>query len=366
MAVLMNVEFQYGTSQTGIVSERENLKQPLIFKALQSWSYKDVLNKLNTIVITMLKKDVDLGQIYLERDAYIPAFDMNGIITAISDIDDTFLEITIHEQAWHLTRRMYNIKDEFKEYTISIAESENFNNLIQGVIDSANLDMPFNWKLGDDIPKQSEFEFEIKWKNHYEVLQLIALNSLNDIWFESQTVYIGRKGATVKIDSTDKLYQKLVSKIDLETYGNIVNIVGAKEGDINLHGQISNDEIDLNYNYERVVSNNNLTTQNSIDQVKNRMLKEHDSIRPDITLNISEEIINKYNLQSGDVIKINSNTETQEVKGFFRIIELNITDSQNTIKLQFSKDGTFLPRISDSLDILEAALIKIRDIEMNS
>ena len=43
-----------------------------------------------------------------------------------------------------------------------------------------------------------------------------------------------------------------------------------------------------------------------------------------------------------------------------------MSNTASALKLQFSKTGKFIPRISDVLDILPAALLKIHDLELNS
>ena len=86
----------------------------------------------------------------------------------------------------------------------------------------------------------------------------------------------------------------------------------------------------------------------------------------DVVIAVSADTINKYKMESGDIVKITTNTETQTVKGFYRIVDVTQSNSASAIKLQFSKTGKFLPRISDSLNILAAAMTKIHDLEMNS
>lgn len=368
MANLLQFKFLYNSQLKGLSVDVSNLKQKLVIREIITWKNKDKLNKLNELVLTVPKRNVDLNEVYFERPVFVPLFGFTGYVTGIGDIDDEFLEITIQEEAWLLANRIYDVADDgnSKEYTISLVSPASLSNLVQTVLDSANLDMPFTWELGEDIPATSDFEFDVKWKNHYELLQLIAINSVNDLWFDRHKVYIGKKGKTIVLDRRDKLYKKLQSKLDLDTYGNIVNIVGAKDGGVNLHKQVKQTEIDFQYNYERVVSNNNLKSQTSIDNIAPRILDEYNRVNPDVVLDVESDLIHKYNMKSGDVIKIISNTSTQNVKGFYRLIEVTDSNTRSAVKLQFSKDGKFIPRISDSLDILKAALIKIKEIEMNS
>ncbi len=596
MVLSLAFSFLYNSQPAGLSAERENLKGPLILAALATWKFKDTLNKINELTVTVFKSDIDRNKIFFEREVFIPAFDFRGLITGLTDINDSILQITMHERAWHFTRRIYKISDSLKEYNLTLANINSFPDFIQLILDSANADMPFTWVLGegettnipnlislwkfednvldskgsnngtvsgievyvtgkytkaldfnavdtkvdfgsdtsldnifdgggtfttffnarsdgesdigqiaekgqweikvrdeagglvriefiqafsgtngiwqtdvdipintimhvavvydngltsndptiyinrlpktvgdgltrtstpvgtrdtdaasvltvgnnpgqtatfdgfiddsrsysveliaseirtifnakqsyidnfrtDEIPSSSTFNFDIKWKSYYEVLRQVAINSLNDLWFEDNRVYIGTKGKNITLDRDDKIYEKLKTNIDLDTYGNIVNIVGAKSGGTNLHTNIVADQTDLLYNYERVVSNNNLITQASVDGVADRILEDFDSITADVSINIREETIQKYKMKSGDIIKIVANSETQTVRGFYRLIKVITASTRSLIKLQFSKTGKFIPRISDSLDMLEATLIKIHDIELNS
>lgn len=368
MVLNQAISFLYNTQPVGLSAERENLAGPLLLNALQSWVFKDRLNNINEFVVRVYKSDVDLSKIFFERDVFIPGFEFKGVITGLFDVNDSILQITMQEKGWHFTRRIYKIADSLKEYNLTLVDPADFATFLQPILDSANTDMPANlqWVLGEDIPATTDFNFDIKWKTYYEVLRLIAINSLNDIWFEGNKVFIGTKGKSIVLDRADKIYEKLSTNIDLDTYGNIVTVVGAEVAGTNVHATQSAGETDLLYNYERVVSNNNLKDQAAVDGVVDRVLDDFNSIVPDVKFDINQETINKYKMESGDIIKITSNSETQTVKGFYRLIEVILSSSKNSVKLQFSKTGKFLPRIADSLDILEAAFIKIRDIELNS
>lgn len=602
MPLSQSLSFLYNTQPVGISAERSNLRGPLVLNALESWAFRDRLNRLNEFQVRIVKSDNDLSKIFLEREVYIPGFEFRGIIIGLVDIDDNILQINIKEKAWHLTRRIYKIADSLKEYNLALTAPADLPAFLDAILTSANTDMPFIWVLGDgekvtidnlislwqfeddaidakgsndgtisgtsttfvsgkygkaldfngtdtkvdcgtgvslddvfvgggsigiimrprsdgegnvgvivckrtgatsgwnlnvqdevsgkvriqflqgfdttdgiwqtivdipideitfivikyddgavgnnptiyingvartvgdgltetqtpvgtadsdaansfiignetgstetfdgfiddvrlygdllinnevrllndalfsfidiirndEIPATSTFDFDIKWKSYYEILRAVALNSSNDLWFVNNHVMFGTKGKSINLDREDKIYEKLSTKIDLDTYGNIVDVVGAEVGGINVHATQTNSETDLLYNYERVVSNNNLKDQSAVDSVVSRILDDFDSITPDVQIDVNRETIYKYNMESGDIAKINSNTETQTVKGFFRIIEVKTGSRRSSIKLQFSKSGKFLPRISDNLEILEATLIKLHDLELNS
>ncbi len=368
MALTQAVSFLYNAQQASFALERNNLDRPLILRELLSWKIKDSLNKLNEVTVVVVKNNVELEDIYVERTVLVPAFSFEGIITALVDQNDDTLEITIMEKAWHFTRRIYKIADALKEYNLVLVDPASLPDFLQLILDSANSipDMPFTWTLGEDIPTTSDFDFDLKWKSYYDVLRLVARNSANDLWFEGKKVFVGTKGKQITLDSDDRIYKKLQTKLDLDVYGNIVHVVGAKVGGVNVHATATAAVTDLQFTYERVVSNNNLKNQDAVDGVIDRLLDEFDTIAPDVNIDINQSTVHKYDMKSGDIIKIISNSRTQKVKGFFRLIDVIIGSSRSSIKLQFSKTGQFLPRITDSLDILSAALIKIHDLELNS
>jgi len=368
MPLSQSISFLYNTQDVGRSAERIDLSGPLVLTALNTWKFKDNLSKLLRFEVSIFKDHIDLSKIFLERDVFIPGFEFRGIITELVDVDDSLLKIVMHEKGWHLTRRLYKIADSLKEYTISLTSPASFTTFLQPILDSANTDpkLPFTWALGEDIPATSTFKFNIKWKSYYELLRLVAINSVNDLWFENNKIFIGTKGKSINLDRDDKIYQQLSTRIDLDTYANIIHVVGAEVSGTNVHATQTNTETELLYDYEKVVSNNNLKDQAAVNSVVSRVLSDFDSVEPDVTIGISVETINKYDMRSGDIIKITTNNSTQTVKGFYRLIEIILSDTTGVIKLQFSKTGKFIPRITDTLDILAASLSKIHDIELNS
>lgn len=365
MPVNQAVSFVYGTEQVAFSLERSNLGGPLILRKIDHWIIKDKLNRLITYEITVFKRDVDLNDIYFAREVFIPFFNFEGIITALIDNNDETLTIVVKEIGWDLTRRIYKMGDTIKEYNITLVAPASLTTFLQTILDSLT-DKRYPWILGEDIPTTTDLDFDVKWKSYYEVLRLSALNSSNDLWFEHHKVMFGTKGKDIELDRDEKLYRKLTAKIDLENYGNLVHVIGAESGGQNLHAVASTNDHDLEHVYERVVSDNNLKTQNAVDLAASRVIDEFNNVNPDVDVDVDEEVIHRYDIQSGDVIKVNSVTPTQSVKGYFRVIEVTVSNVRSALKLQFSRNGKFLPRITDSLDIFAAAIRKIHDIELNS
>jgi len=77
MPLSQAVSFLYQSQPIGTSAERANLRGPLIIRTLQTWKITDKLNKLNQLIITVFKADVDRNDIYLERDVFVPVFVMS-------------------------------------------------------------------------------------------------------------------------------------------------------------------------------------------------------------------------------------------------------------------------------------------------
>ena len=142
MPLSQSVTFLYNTQLTGLSVDRTNLEGVLVLNALITWVHRDKLNKLKTFSVTIDKNTVDLSKIFLERNVYIPGFEFRGIITGLTDVNDSILKITMQETGWHTTRRIYQIEDTFKEYNIVATHKTDFPQLITNTLRTMNDDMP--------------------------------------------------------------------------------------------------------------------------------------------------------------------------------------------------------------------------------
>jgi len=368
----LNFSIVYSTSLASLNAERSNLYTPLSLNKFVSTQLKQTINQLRKVILTIKKTDIELNNIYLERKCYVSNYDFEGIITKIEDIDNTNFEVTIYEPAWHFTRRIYKIEDTgiaVKEYEIDLTLVDDFIDFLQNnIIDSMNTNMPadLQWVLGEDIPANIICKEKVNDKNYYEMLQLFAKHAITDLFFIKNKVYFAKQGKTINLDPREQIFKKITSSIDLDTFGNIVTVVGAKEAGVNL---VATEEVvqnKLQYDYERVVTNNNLTTQKSVDNVAVRVIDEYNNVNPDVNLELSKDLIQQYNLQLGDVFSISSDSITQSVKGFYRVIKLDIDDTKADVTLQYSIDGKFIPRLMDSIDLFAAILNKQKNIEINT
>lgn len=394
MPRLLTGSFRYKITNTETGSnQRLKIVKTLVLENLLRWKYTDKLNEIVKIDVTIAKNSVDSSEIYFERNCHLPGLNFEGVITGIKDVEDNKLVITVQHEAWHFTRRLFKIEDDFKEYELNCNEGQDFKKIIEDIVTSANADMPFDWKVGPDTVSSGAYSFSVKWKNYYDVFKLIAKHSEFDLWAEGREINIGKKGTTITVDVSDKLYEKLTADFNLDTYGNIINVIGARSPDAysassslttteggavtgvsttitktegkNLYGH-DDIEHELLYNYERVVSNNNFKTQDSVNDASHRLLKEFYNSNSDVKIDITHDMVDKYDMRSGDIIRIVNNTATQTVRGYYRIMQIRINNRSATIKVQFSRSGKFLTRLFDSEEVLESSLVKIQDIELNS
>lgn len=357
------------------------LPQTLVIKRLLKWQYKEKLSGIPMYKLTLMQADFGVNDLYLERNVNIQPFGFRGIITKIEEKDDDQYVVEVSSEFWHLTRRIYKIAATLgtvernmntdgvrKEYRITTAATGNaYKLMLESILNDANLDStkPFGWKLSADAPSNSTVNFKANWKSHFEILRTMALQGGHDLWFEDRLVHVGKRGKLVDLESSDKLYTKLTTKTDIKKFGNVVSVVGSKRNGRNLfksNDDYSND--DMIYKHERVISNNKLAEQTGLDFAALEVFKEMGTITPDINMDVTREVLDKYLLEAGDVIRVIGKRASSHVKGYYRIVEMNRTETKGKLKLQYSRDGKFIPRVMDSLDIIEALMIKLKDLEI--
>ncbi len=230
------------------------------------------------------------------------------------------------------------------------------------ILPKVNEDLPDNEKfeLSSDVDLDYELLLELKYKSNYKVLQTMAVQAGIDIWAERNILFVNKKGKVINIDKGDLRFFEIKSTDNFDNLATSLYITG----DNNVVKKTEVVDNDYSYQFERVVSNNNLKDTTSVDNVSDHLLEEFSSDDPDIKITLGEELVNKYGMETGDVIKITSVDVSQSVKGFYRIIQLNGNDKSYTLRLQYSKDGKFIPRLMDSLDISETILEKIQELEI--
>ncbi len=345
--------------------------QPFVFKGAESYRKTDILNQLKVVRIIIYKDHFNLDEIFLLRSIYVPEFNFEGIITRLKDLDKDRMEIFISELAWHLTRRKYKIND-VREWEIRVEATDSFSAHLQDILDSANLDMPFTWILNDGIPTNVEISFDLKDKNHYEFLKLSAINSGNDLWFEGNRVSVGKKGKGIKVNRNDIVFKTLNSDINLSNTANIVNVIGGKDDQaVKLKKTVTEVDSNLLYNIEKTIVNTDIIAQPVLDDIADKHLVNLSNTDPDVTINVSREIVDKYKFESGDTMEVISKDSNQTVKGVYKVIDVNIfNDNKNTeqveIKLKNNLVDTFVPRFLNTSEIIDILFDKIDNIEVEA
>ena len=205
----------------------------------------------------------------LERLIKMPVLGIDGIITQVkNESDNTKLIVTVRELAWHLNRRIFTHSNsqEFEFTNLSISDA------VGRVITSANNDMPFDWIKGDIV--SGNVNIKGKYKYHLDVLEMIAHESGNDLWFENHLIHIGKRGKTIDVSKDNYFFDLLGGDINLDKYANKVTLV-KKDGDVITQATASDMETNLEYTYEKVVVNNNVTGgQDEVQEGANRLLKD--------------------------------------------------------------------------------------------
>ncbi len=354
----------------GIHEHQSRFAQQYVIKSAQSFRKTEVLNKLIVARVVLVKEHIDLNEIFLERDVYIPEFAFEGVITRLKDLDKDRLEVYVHELAWHLTRRKYKINDA-REWEIRIEKTDSFASHLQGILDSANLDMPFTWILNEGTPTGVEVSFSLKDKSHYQALSMSAVNAGFDLWFESNRVSVGKKGKDIKVDRNDVVFKKLNSDINLNNTANILNVIGGKDSDNNkLAKTVIETESNLKYNYETTVVNPDIVDQAVLNDVSDNLLSNFSNTDPDVTIKVSREIVDKYKFESGDIMEIISKDSNQTIKGLYKIVQMSLfNDSKNEeqieIKMKNDIADTFVRKPLDTNDVLELLLDDVTDLKLD-
>src|SRR3990172_2038712 len=189
------------------------------------------------------------------------------------------------------------------------------NIVAQQILTSANTDMPVGvtWTLGEDIPTTLLIG-TFKWKTHYDALQGIAELIGKDVWFDNKLhrVFIGIKGKDLT-EELDIIIQAHPS-VTTGNFANIINVLGKKDSvtGMNLEGSSSTPTL-LKYNYEKVVSDNQLRLPNEVNNIASNLLAEFQKLTPQVKGEIPYNQFVRLNLESGDRVKLGqSNKELND------------------------------------------------------
>lgn len=262
----------------------------------------------------------------------------------------------------HIIITLYNAQSDNPTFVFLLDHEEYkkaANAMAQDILDSANSDMPFTWVLDQDFPT-GVLTAAFPLKNHFEALHIIGESLALDVWFDNKAhiVFMGTKGKTI----LEELDITITSnpEISIDNYTNNLNIIGKKD-DITTK-QITDYITSLTtvrYNYESVVSNNQLVDDAQLTSVGTALLSEFNKLTPSIKGEVPYAQFTKYNLKSGDIVPIYQ--PDKQVKGQFRIMDIKA--SPQSVKLSFESTETGVIRLrSVSLTgVIEGILRKIQN-----
>jgi len=240
------------------------------------------------------------------------------------------------------------------------------NEIAQQILDSANADMPagITWTLATGTPTTA-VTGAFHMKDHWESLQDLGLIIGKDVWFDNQLyrVYIGTKGKTI----TEDLDITITSNPNVSTdnFANVLNLLGRKN---NIGGQLEglfSTSTVLRYNYEKVVADNHLNTDEQLSGVGNTLLSEFQKLTPQIKGEVPFSQFVRLNLQSGDVIPINQ--PEKQLQGDYRIMDITVSQP-GKVKLALEKNDTAKVRVRSAsfTDVIEGILKKLKDQSIES
>ncbi len=216
--------------------------------------------------------------------------------------------------------------------------------IAQQILDSANTDMPsgITWQLDVDFPT-TQIGLKIKEKNHFEALHALGEALGLDIWFDNKefTVHAGTKGKTLN-EELDIIISSEPTQ-DTESFANIIQVIGAKD---NLGIAITKDtssDTNLRYNYERIIKDRNIGTQEQADAIADDLLTELQDLTPHITGQVPHSQFTRLNLAAGDTVLISQ--PKKGLNGRFRVV--GIEASPDVVKLEIEGQGKSAIRTRD-------------------
>lgn len=234
-----------------------------------------------------------------------------------------------------------------------LKETTMVNLIAQDILDHANTDMPsdITWKLGPGFPTDN-ITIEYNYNNHYDALLAIAEHLGKDLFFDNRehNVFIETKGNT--FDSAESLQLNITSrpKISTDDFANQINVLGKKtDAGEQLEEKVETDTV-LRFNYEKVVSNNKLNTQEHVKGVADSLLKEFQKLTPSIKGEMPKELFVKFNLQSGDKIKISQ--PEKKLSGVFRVMTVEVNNTVAKVTMESTETGQVRVRNPSLTDII--------------
>jgi len=212
----------------------------------------------------------------------------------------------------------------------------------------------------------SGVRIKLPLRNHWESLDEIAKFLGLDLHFDNEDfrVFVNTKGKT--FDPQTDLDVIITSKPEITTddFANQINMIGKTQPDgTQLEKDVSTSTV-LRFNYEKVISDNQLSTQEQLDSVGQNLLDEVQKLTPQIKGTIPFNQFVKLNLSSGDVIKIAQ--PEKQLNASFRVMDIKATSKKVNISLESTETGTIRLRSLSFADVISGILKRIEDQAIES
>jgi len=195
------------------------------------------------------------------------------------------------------------------------------------------------------------------FKNHFEALQALGEIIGKDIFFDNAAhiVFIRTKGKTLAQELDIVITSK--PEIDNENFANEINVLG-KKTDVGIQLEtVSSTTSVLRFNYEKVTSDNQLTTLAQTQSVGDQLLKEFQKLTPLVKGDLPYQQFKRLNLESGDVVKISQ--PEKQVSGSFRIMQIQVTSSKAKLALESTETGFIRLRSLSLTDVIGGILKRL-------
>jgi len=198
-------------------------------------------------------------------------------------------------------------------------------------------------------------------KNHYEALQIVAEVIAKDVFFDNKEhiVFMETKGKT--LDPSQQLDLVITTKPEISTddFANEINLLGkgTKDG-LQLEKSVTTPTV-LRFNYEKVVSDSQLTEEEQLTGVGDNILKEFQKLTPQIKGEIPYHQFVRLDLGSGDIIKISE--PKKQLNASFRVMEIVANQQRAKITLESTETGVIRIRSLSFTDMIEGILKRIQD-----
>lgn len=210
----------------------------------------------------------------------------------------------------------------------------------------------------DDIPSDI-VQLSFKFKNHYECLNEISLLLGKDLFFDNDQhlVFIGTKGKT--LEGILDIVITSNPKITTEDFANEINMLGSQDSvGVQKETNVSESTV-LRFNYEKVIADNTLETEDHLSSIGNQMLDEFKKLTPQIKGQIPIHQFTKLNLKTGDIVKIVQ--PKKKLNGLFRVMDIKADSQKAKLSLESTDTGIFRVRSNSFSDIIEGMLKRIND-----